>query len=50
MKLSGNEELHYFKKQVVQKIKGYPFYFDSGGQLDQQYVSLYQTRFHTSTS
>ena len=38
MKLSSDDEVHYFKKQAIQKIKEFPFFYD--GDVKQQYVSI----------
>lgn len=38
MSLSGNEELHYFKKDVIRKVKEWPFNYTSNDP-DEQYVN-----------
>ena len=45
MMLSTNEELHYFKKQIINKIDGFPFYYQSNN-TNEQYGSLYSPFLH----
>lgn len=40
MQLTSNEDLHYFKKEAIRRVKEWPFFYDSN-EPDEQYVSLF---------
>lgn len=39
MKLASNEDVHFLKKEVIRKVKEWPFFYDSHDPSE-QYVSV----------